>query len=781
MTTSDLQVAHIVSLTMKSKSDPTNTNASIQFYFTNVPMLKSGDFSAGLFYYPILTRIDGVGSDSGEIVPIPRQGSFTIKDGASSLGFERRLSDLFQRYAVIGATVEIFTALEPLTSTTLFESASSSWTTQVRDVQRQGDDLTFYIVERGLSNKVLTKIVDSTTHPDAPDASLGKYLPIVFGGTEQVKPVMVDGTAGAPVWGYATTLYDDFMVSGVDAVLAKNHTGAYSEVVSGGSVLTVSYLGGALANTGWALTNGPVAWKINPSDSTQNFIVRGIKVVMVGNNTAGTVRGQLKFQLVPALEAGGPDESRVLATATVEKSAYSTEYQAAGEFTISPLSLDRPVPLMGATVQDYFVICSSTNDDASAASVSNLGVNASGGNDGFWTKRTSTDGTFSVDGTNPDIDVEISFTTVCFTDDPTPSGDNLNALTGLGTATLEMTQLAAASGQPTPDLSKLDLVFEVNGLLDDAGGSVSGSGSSILRNPQHIIELLDYEWSGSAWTAAGNFDFSKFSTTHTAAFGGSGAYTRRISGFTTGRATVAELMQQVCRCSASRIVRTNTASTPLALYAWGTTETTQAVISDEDSRVVALRYFGVESCINRAVIRSQRKIANTDFSTAIAQGVGEILQTVYTYDRNTSGAFESLFGPGTDTYGVLELSDNDFPFLDGSASTYSDAMGNFYLRRFAEPHVYVEIEVPYYKYSGIDNMEVVEICTPELPAYFGTSANAKLPFYDGDEVDVMLGDYMKRFQRYRAQVEGRTIEFNIGGFPILKLNCRLLLTDSDPT
>jgi hypothetical protein len=62
-----------------------------------------------------------------------------------------------------------------------------------------------------------------------------------------------------------------------------------------------------------------------------------------------------------------------------------------------------------------------------------------------------------------------------------------------------------------------------------------------------------------------------------------------------------------------------------------------------------------------------------------------------------------------------------------------------------------------------------------LPAYFGTSANAKLPSYDGTELNPIGGHYWKRAQPYRAQIEAKETIFNAGGTSKLRLDCRLLL------
>lgn len=111
-----------------------------------------------------------------------------------------------------------------------------------------------------------------------------------------------------------------------------------------------------------------------------------------------------------------------------------------------------------------------------------------------------------------------------------------------------------------------------------------------------------------------------------------------------------------------------------------------------------------------------------------------------------------------------------------------EKVAEFLATTYALPHTFVTIELPFFDYTSLDMMDVITVTHPDLPAYFGTTSNAKLPTYNNTETPISQGHYWKRAQSYRMQIEAKEMAFNIDGYPTLRLTCRVLDNyPKDPT
>jgi hypothetical protein len=362
---------------------------------------------------------------------------------------------------------------------------------------------------------------------------------------------------------------------------------------------------------------------------------------------------------------------------------------------------------------------------------------------------------------------------VVFTDTKSSAGDS----DGLGYAQFELTQ----SSTPTvkPDLTKLSLLVSVNGLTDDSSGTITGGANLTLTGPAYVIRCLDKEWNGSTWTG-GKLDWNEQSDSRTYVTQvTTGHYHRQIGGKTEGQTFLDQIYERICRQHGMRMYLFNGGASSLALYAWGTNRTTPAVIGDDDATIDSVDFLGVESVINRIIMYYDKRIIAADAASAAAQGAfqnyAKTLDWLYSTDTWTA-----LISTLSETlYGRRELNDRVFDLINDDDS--AEAVAKFLASVYREPWVFTTFRVPFFKYNSLDLFDVVELVHPGMPSHFGTTADANLPTYGGADCDILQGHHLKRAKRYRVQIEGKEVNWNLGGFPELKITARVLNNAVDPT
>lgn len=774
MTTPTIETWYYVQIVLKSLVDGSTTKT---VKLSNRPMIDEADGST--IYFPILKQLNNIGSQMGDYIPNRVSGSIVLDNSPSSFGFDRKFSDLLERYTILGQPVTIYSAYTTLDDTTINAEFALDWTTTGLTWEIRGDDLIIQVAEQSLPLHVVSKLIDASTYVGAASPateSYGKYLPMIFGDNVPVKAIPFNYTATNEDVRYAwgASFGSNFLNSGPTAYYAKDHTGTYQNITNPASSSTALFQSTCSGGSSAVLTNSSYGYTLGAASSTC-YILRGGKIKLNGASVGGTPTGKLEFKLVEASAAStGPDESSTVASASVNKSDYTSGYNGSSDFFVE-FSFNKPA-VMRANVA--YILLVSGSDEVAYPSAIIVGA----GGFGQWVKPNGTTGMgWNVSGATNGTTME--FYGVRFSG----TGVNVSSIdsSGIGATSTLLSQKTAATGQTNPDLNKLDLVFVVSGITDDVSGTITGSASARVLAPQHVLKALDLRYDGSSWTTTGSqIDATRFSTAiaahgETSSSSTTKPYPRQISGFSEGRKTAADLMREVCRNSAFRIGRYNGSSKPFTLWAWGDTQQAAAVITDEDSQLLTCKTLGAETVINRALMNYNKDLRYSDppgqgslknyASNIVADGAGA------TYGNYSSGLSIAL-------YGRRELGDNAFEYISTNLSNFAAAMAQFYLRVYPFPFVYAELEVPMFKYRTLEIFDVIEIVHPGLPSYFGSTSNARLPYYSGAVTDLCAGQYWKRGKRYRAQIEGKTLNYNLSGFPTIKLNCRLLLnTGIDPT
>lgn len=765
MPSPNLQDWFYVELTAKAYLD----GSTATFKLSNRPVI---DDSASTFsdYDAILLNISGVGCKMGQYLPYSSSGTITLNNAPGSFGYERRFSDILERYAITDQTVKIYAAQTQYSDYNVTADFSLAYTARVKEfkIDPRSGTLAIQIAGTQIVPRIITKIVDSVAFPSAPSQSLGKALPVVFGSSQEVVPVRIDADADtSPAYAYATTLSTTFPAGGVQAYYAREKTsGKFFQISSasatGTPVVSQSTAGGIATSTSGS-------YEEFAGSISSGYIVTGGRVSFIGTGAGGWTAGadsKLFFNIYKLSPLTGLPETKV-GNATRLKSAYQTQFRAGSDFYVEFAFSD---PVVMNSPDGYVLgIAQSVDSTAGTGTGDNVTWRTDGTHsvyrwylyNGALSLGNSTRNWVKASATRTDTDPVYDLYGCKFTDSASSTGATSD---GLGYASFEVTQnTSIGSDYGTPDLTKVDWIASINGIKDDGSGTITGSASSLLTQPKHVANLLDRTWNGSAWVA-GQIDFTLLTGTHNS--------NTTIRGSTNGRTSAGQALSDICKNSASRIALINGASKQLEFFQYGTTLATTAVITDEEATILSVEQRGIESIVNRLTIYYDRRFRDLDFTTGSSQGqFKNYAKTLDWYSSLNplttyySAASYALYGNKAQAESALDY------FAD---STSAQWLAQFMLGNGAFPHWYAQIEVPFFKYRTLECLNVIEILHPDLPAYFGSSANAKLPTYTGTDVEATSGHYFKRAVRYRAQIEAKEFIFNAGGISRLRLDCRLL-------
>lgn len=721
---------------------------------------------------PIIKSMTPISSRMGDYMPNAYAGSLVLDNSPGSYGYERRFSDLFERYAIVNQTIAIAIGSNDLSGTkadgytTIFKGKITSWT-----INGSAQTLTLQISGREMSRQVMTKMIDSATFADAPAGSLGQYLPIIFGSNVQTKAYLTarSPSGSYPTWAYATILAQTFPVGGVQTYYAKDTAGVYQEVQAAAAKDTAvfnnedarySYVSPVSETAYW------MRWT-----TRNNYIITHVAVEGRGTGNAGlTVDGELRLIIYDG-QLGTDAPGRMLAEGAIPASTYQTSFRGSTSsyFTI-PFSLSKPLVMNRTDGGGYWLSIKYTPVSGGSIRIvtSNLSANA------YTFTKSNTSGWYST-YSNTTSNWRFWFYGMTLADDPNGTAGAVDEY-GLNYATIAGGQGYTFTTTSDPVLSGVDLIVEVNGLLDDSSGSITGSANSLITRPDHAIKLMNWTWNGSAW-AAGPVSTSKYSATWAALT--SDTFTRTVAGRTEGRATTSDICGAIARNTACRCALNMSAAYPIGVYAWGTAVSSSALISDEDASIVQVQQYGLETVVNGVRLYYDKQLTSFDLIAQAAQGQFRNYAGAIDWYNGLNSYVTELADASEDVFGVNELKETGLDWVGDS--TTAESMAKYYLSVFSFPHIMVTFEVPLHKYSALDIFDVVTLCHPELPAYFGTSSDPRDPSYGGSDADLYRGLYAKRAVSYRAQIEAREILFDTGGYPKLRLTARLLINTNDPT
>lgn len=723
--------------------------------------------------FPLLKQIDNLGLKVGEFLPDVSRGNVIIDNTLHSFGSERRFSDLLERYTLIEQELIVELATLNVGDDVLEDSDFGEvWRAIITNVVFNDKEVRLNVSRSAIPIRTITKQITTDVFPSAPSDSLGRHLPIVFSNTGEpieVEPIAVtsvytESSENRIDFAYATTLADDFVSGGISSIEMLNAENQYQAISFLATVTTpiLSFpLEAAGGSTDGSFEDLPellveVAFKLKAGQNvTAGQVITGVDWYLSGPSSYPTDEFNIQCKIYSS--ANGMPEN-VLASDTITEldSSKVTLVSAIGDVA-KPwkfrFTLNRPVIIPDGEVfvamsrsdvnENWLFVRSGGNPLPITAFEKYVRVDADDRRE--WAREIKTEGRETVEV----FGLAMS--------DVTTGGSSSLYENGLGHAVFTLKMRDQSS---IPDLTDLRLVAKVIGLLDDSSGTVTGTPNELLQTPLHQARGLLHQWNGTSWVE-NRFDESVFSASHTAAFS-SGRWEFRTAGTTRARTTVRDLLIDIMRCCGSRIVPIVSGDDELlALWAWGATSEPVATIDDEFARLIKAEVAGIETIINHF----QAAFLPTIKTGAISLlADGSLAQYKAAFDSRTASNLD-VHAPditaSINTYGLRPLANTAFDFIASQASAKS--LAAFYLRTLNRPRFTVEIAVPYNKYD-VGLMDVVNLKMVNLPAFYGTSFDARPPLAGTDEnsVDVALGHYWKRSKTYRGQILGNEIRLSQG-------------------
>lgn len=758
-----------VTITLKKMEDGSTTDIT----FTNREILSNLD------YWPLLKRVDSLGAKMGPYLPENSRSTFTIDNSQNSFGSERRFSDLLDRYSVIEQKAIISIAQLPLGKEVVVDGDFTEvWRSFMTEVAFSGDQLRISMSRAIIPVRLATKVVNKTSFPDAPSDSLGKQIPLIFSDTDEwieIQPIPVtdtyhDGSEDKIDYAYATTFADKYLPSGTGAdavkIFVENQQKEFQEVtfLSDPTVGLISFIpsGGTPAtSTAWGSVKEYGYKIVAGENATGGEILTGSDWYLASNTASTSVPAGDYTYTFKIYDSKNGWPSTVLASDTIDNtSTRITHHGTYGGVYVFRLEFyfNKPVvvPLVdGDPANSSIFITLSRSDSGNAFSLAKDATVIS-----TFEKYKLTDTTAGVDQNfvrtlhTADRDFFVVYGLAVSHD--VSGGSSAKYQNGLGHAQFTI-RIFEQDG--IPDLSKLRLIAKSKGIRDSSTGTISGMASSRLNIPLYQIRLLMMDWDGSAW-AETYFNASKFSSTHADAFGSGSRWNIKTAGASQGRARVRDVIEDICRNGACRVVPyVSGNSNVVGLYAEGTNIATSFIIDDENAKLISFEIGGVDTVINKVQMVFNRTIQSNLESLLAEGGLANYREIV---DSNT----DSLDVPYGDiaksltNWGERPLDSISFGWLTQAAPARSVAA--LILRKYNLPIRTITLEVPYNKYATIENMQTGIVKMTALPDYYGTSLDAKQPTAgtSTDATDMLKGHYWKRYKSYRVQVEGNDIIFS---------------------
>lgn len=755
-----------ITLTLKHKS----TLATKDIVLTNRAEIESYDPDND--HWPLIDSISRIGLASDRQSVLPDAGSFRIYNALGSFGVERKFTDLLERWSIQDQPLVIKYAqtepgdYAPGSYSTYFTGKALDWRAVPND-DTPLLDISFDC--RPFKKAFVCKKVYSDDFPDAPTKSYGKTLPVVFNNSDapvEVKPVLISYTIAetihytTAIHAYATTLGTTFVNGGIQDFYVKDYDGIYREVRSSSTVGTAVWTNSDAYSAGVPVSLYEIATWTEHAPATNNYVMTHIEIEFTGG-TPATYDGALEVGIYEGFADSSLGPAKKLASGRRPITAgIDGAFDSTASFYLR-FALDKP--LVMASSNGYWISVRHTPDVGAASIPARCSSDSTMAwyNDGSGWRAGSTGYRY-----------RFQFYAMKYADTPTPSGSEVNSK-GLGHSYFTLTETVTDTNWEEPDLSNLDIVVAINGLRDSSGGAVTGSANAQIEYVHHALELLQYEYNGSSWADSTKWDFTTYINTHTAA--STGVYERTIRGTTTSDITYEALIRDLCRSAAAKIVMLK--SGKLAIWQWGAALTPIIEFTQENAKVLTYAQLDTSYVVNRARVVGYPSFVNAGTVDLLSEGVPAQYQLFADISAATHTVAAEIVKNSHLLYGERINAETIFDWVGDDAS--ATVLQKNLLVNYSEPPVYVTIETELENITDIEPMSKVTLKFPSLPAYFGTSPNAKLPEVDGEELELAYN--LTRAQRVSALVEGMYIDFQQDESPRLILTTRLILNTSDPT
>lgn len=769
-------------------------------------------------YIPILQSIGEVTLAAGEVLPSVALSSISLDDARGSFGPDRRFSDLLERFTIIDQPVSIYlgeSQTDVDAPTTWVEVGAGRVVSWSKALSGDSPSINISIEPFKISERVMNLEVsrDISGMESAPQASLGKTLPIVFNKVNsglsspidrypQVLPTRISAD-GAETAKYALTTQ---MYQVTKARIQPNYYAKKAWEDGSNIWASISFTRAApdyttpLVGSYYSLnTYKAKAHRIPQMTSTNEetgFVVTGVEFKAKGQGSVG--RNSQGYIIASLLLVDGDTYNVVeeLGKGQVALANYNALNNAGGDFSVN-ISFDKPavIELTSARSYDFYVAFSST------------GVTSG---DLVLHKHNTTVPTLIKDtATNEDAwkkvvaDEQIAAHKLRIVTATSVAHENTYTKDGYTYSSMTLSQPAPDSGQANCDLDSLEVVGLIEGFCKYAD-------NARIYDPPTILKTLSLQWDGEQWEDVGAVDTTSLQASHyTPLFtSGSNNYRARyLAGIIENKSNYTQVISEISRASASKVGVFGDGK--LFIHPWGISTPPTYIIPQADIIPLSWENRTDDSIVNRSQITFERYYATNISQDGAKEGYKysiDFSNDAYLAVQQITEQSRSLFGARN----IVDNSFNVFGFSDtnpavglpgyltggstasqpnaGGVVIYSvDFLADYYISRFALPFVYCSFVVPYHRYKDIKMFDVISFHHSEFPAYYGTDPSARAGVVD-DGTDVTTvpaanyGEELVRAQSYRGLVEAVSYVMAMEHAPAIRLTVQVLLnTEYDPT
>lgn len=740
MTTPHIQFAFVIKIDFKLKVSPYTVTSR---YFS-VSNYEENELYSGQNYkcYGLLRQISGLGSSAESEIPTDRTGTITLDNTRGSVGHNLRFSDWLDKEEIVAQPITVYYLRldaddkggAPDTSLqTEFVGKILPW-----EIDPQDNTITLSVVTKYLDISYPQHQISLDNATLATSRSIGQYLPIIF-GSAIVPSYLTDYGDLYSTFSYATYAVNSYSMTSsnhIDEVWTKDADGDWCEVIGAASTSTKVFnkdLDGNQAASASVLTqiqqyypDNPLCVQIDHSASTTYIITSGFMYFY--DDGSSSPDGQFNFYLIQGDANGKPFTT--LAEGYRDKADYSWDQdddQVKIEFVFN-----KPVVLHPD--KTYFLGWSQSN--VTASSVNNpvedntqnmtYWVNIQGG----WKQVLPATGVYN--------DCYYALLAYQFDDQPTDP------------RTFRVLQQSYAS-LTEPSANDMSFIIKTSaGINDDSLGTTTGISYGDIVSAASCIKALI----SNTTVDIATFDCLNITNT---------VYPRRIDGASRGRMSIVDMVRNICKASASKLVARRNGN--LAVWCYGHAQAASLIISEKDCILKSIKSDAVETVVNKA----QFTYAETAIplnAEDIQTGQPRNFESVIDWDH-TTGAPQAAWS--TDSYNIygerpFSATYAQFPWLRDDTSAEFLAKYAMTVRR--QPRKTVELEVPFLGkgYDSTELMDLVTLIDIDMPNEYGTSAEGVTPYPVEDGVvstNVNEGDIWHEAKAYTCRIVSRKVNFKI--------------------
>lgn len=717
----------------------------------NRAYLGNNPFSAQ-FVYPILLSCSDIGAEADLYLPAVDSGEFTIDDSVGSFGYQRKFSDLLERYTVHEQAIRIYLVENAIGTKTYTLSASNQvFVGKIENWSRdQSGIISFAFSGNQIPDKPASYTVPYTT---ANSPASGKTLPLGFGTSVLMAGVYYNYHEATPGH-YSYGQYFLGTDTGENYATACNASDFWIRDSGGDWVHITSDYGPDLTQGG--ATDGAIsmqsqagiAWALEDFD-TYNAAFWGVRVEMDPNGTGAHNSTMVLYARIYTYNKTTKAIIEEVGGGSVNMSDYNASNNGASKF-------------YAYIYFDETIVCDSSKWGY-AISFSQSGFTT--GDADITTRSATTFQSWSIGKT------------------AAVGSDN----------TYEFVSRGAQASPYFQRWCELDLV--------DAYGTLTGIGlcPHYIRlthdqyTPRDLFSNIELATHMNAWDARpdlamsavlqgiGSWDFDTLAATYATRYATSGTRTRTLNGYIEGEHTIADVLEQICKDSASRVGVNN--SGQYFPWPWGGAATIADTIPAQDLNPLAWEEADSSSVVNYVTLKYGKTPLNVKQLTSEVTESGENWNGALEWEPTDGGLASYVSQISRDLYGVKQAEQTEADLI--SSDTAANTLAEYLASAYAKPTAYASFEVSYSTYKALKMFDVINFAHPEFPAHFGTAGESFEAVSTGATASANLWEGHRHFraQTYRGLIEGRWLALPIeGGAPRIRLRVRVLNNyPTDPT